>query len=144
MPNTNEKDEWKQLCDYIKRDILNYDDSMFLPEYLLKRLRGMAVGKFMATDKSTQKYSYSAILFAFVLSKAVILNTIKTKHFSSEEDKFSYMLAIVSRELNEVQMRLNAEAIAKQKTINLDNQSNKGAIYKPKSVEADKSLADLW
>ena len=47
-----EKQEWYKLYEYVKKDILGYNEEQSLPEYVTSRLLGLSRGKFMANNKS--------------------------------------------------------------------------------------------
>lgn len=36
-----EKSSWNELCDYVKREILEYDENMKFPKYLALKLQGL-------------------------------------------------------------------------------------------------------
>ena len=35
-----EKSSWNELCDYVKREILEYDENMKFPKYLALKVNG--------------------------------------------------------------------------------------------------------
>ena len=36
-----EKSSWNELCDYVKREILEYDENMKFPKYIALKLKGI-------------------------------------------------------------------------------------------------------
>ena len=42
--------EWDELYQYIKKDILQYDDNKKLPKWFVLRLKGLNQGKFCANN----------------------------------------------------------------------------------------------
>ena len=35
-----ENEQWNELCEYVKKEILEYDDNMKFPQYLALKLQG--------------------------------------------------------------------------------------------------------
>ena len=67
---------WTELCTYIKKEILQYDDTMKFPKYLALRLKGLSEGKFIANKntKSQGEYSFRTILYTCQIVRPKILN----------------------------------------------------------------------
>jgi len=143
-----EKSEWRELYEYVRSDILLYDDNQSLSKQMVLRLKGMANGKLMANNKTANlaNYSYKIILLTFKLCKAKILSAFSTKSFENETHKFNYACAIVDSDINDVYMRVkNAEkSKVKIEKMNTDVVMHEGAGYQKKSEETAKCLNNLW
>ena len=71
--------EWDELYQYIKKDILQYDDNKKLPKWFVLRLKGLNQGKFCANNniKSLGYYGFDVILLTFKIKKFDILIALK-------------------------------------------------------------------
>ena len=47
----NEKKAWDDLYEYVKYNILKYDDNQALSSYMVLRLKGLLSGKFIENSK---------------------------------------------------------------------------------------------
>jgi len=52
--------DWVELCEYVKKEILQYDDNMKIPTYLVLKLQGLKKGQHIANNniKITTKYTF--------------------------------------------------------------------------------------
>ena len=144
-----EKEQWENLYQYVKKEILMYDDSQSIPSNLILRLKGLSKGKYMENKSHKDKadYSYEIILYAFQISKPTILSAIKGKTFDTEMQKFNYICKIVENNINDVYIRLNNVKASVKKTQNIDTKifENKGSKYSKKTVDnTNPKLKDLW
>lgn len=142
-----EKEEWDELYQYIKHDIMGYTNEK-LPTYFVLRLKGLAEGKFCSNHnvKSYGKYEYKSILYTFKICKAQILKAFANVAIQDESHRINLIMMIIEKEINDVVDRLTK---AKKKTeemkkIDLPQQENIRAEYKPVKKRANKHLEDLW
>lgn len=142
--------DWLELCGYLHKEIMGYDESMKFSQFMALRLRGLSKGQFVANNNRPKyaEYSYKTILYTLKVCKRNILSGFmnnKTK-FNSERHKFNYAMAIVESEINDVVMRLKRAKRAEEKAdkIDLSNRFNDSAEYKKKTKEINKNLKDLW
>lgn len=144
-----EKQQWNDLYQYVKKEILLYDESQSIPSSLVLRLKGLAKGKYIENKniEDRAKYSYEVVLYTFQICKPKIINAILGKDFNSEQGKFSYICKIVENSLNDVYMRLKQAKKTEEKTegVNTENLSYKGAEYanKTEKIKNDR-LNELW
>ena len=147
--DVDEKKQWDELYQYVKKEILQYDDNQSIPSNLILRLKGLSTGK-LIENKSIEnkaKYSYEIILYTFKLCKANILSAIKTKDFKNEMSKFIYISAIVENNINDVYLRVTNAKKSQEKTESMDveNLRHDGAEYQNKSEDiTNQKLKDLW
>lgn len=144
-----EKEQWSKLYQYVKREILMYDESQSIPSNLVLRLKGLSKGKYMEnkSQKDNANYSYEIILYAFQISRPVITSVIGGKTFDTEMQKFNYICKIVENNINDVYIRLNNLKLSENKTQNIDTKifENKGSKYSKKTVDiTNPKLKDLW
>jgi uncharacterized Zn finger protein len=140
--------DWSNLCDYVFSEILQYNDDLKFPKYLVLRLRGLANGQFIANKKQKESasYDYKTILITFKYCKSEIITSIKKTEIKDEQHLINLIMYIIEKEINNVAMKLKKAKKANEKTINieLDNQIHDTADYKPKSKNVDKKLEELW
>lgn len=144
-----EKEQWNNLYQYVKKEILMYDNTQSIPSNLILRLKGLSKGKYMENrlQKDKANYSYEIILYAFQISKPAIMSAIKDKTFDTEMQKFNYICKIVENNINDVYIRLNNVKASVRKTQNIDTKifENKGGKYSKKTVDVtNPKLKDLW
>lgn len=142
-----EKAAWENLYNYVKFNIMGYDDNQALSSAMVLRLKGLSTNKFMENNniEATANYSYETILNAFKFSLLDVQRALRTNRFKDEMHRFNYILKIVEKNINTVYIKMkNAEKAkeeAKNKTI--ETPIYTGAEYKPKENKKDK-FTDLW
>lgn len=144
-----EKEQWDKLYQYVKKEILMYDESQSIPSNLILRLKGLSKGKYMEnrSQKDKADYSYEIILYAFQISKPVIMSAINGKTFDTEMQRFNYICKIVENNINDVYIRSKKVKASEKKTMNIDTKifENKGSKYSRKTVDVtDPKLNELW
>lgn len=155
MDNTENKKakqkDWIILCEYVKKEILQYDEDMKIPKFIILRLRGLEKGQFMANKKGRKQasYDYKTILITFKICKAMILQGFKSNQtkFADEKHRFNYAMVIIENEINDVVLRLKRAKESENKTIKikLNNQNSNSAKYKSMGKKkSNKELEKLW
>jgi hypothetical protein len=146
-----EKQEWDELYQYVKKDILQYDKSQSIPPMLVLRLKGLSTGKFIENTSIQNKanYTYKIILYTFQIQKQAILSAISKKEFKNEANKFNYICKIVENNLNDVYNRVLSAEKAKVKTeeTKTDNLFHDGVEYQKRDINNKKinnKLTNLW
>lgn len=146
MTKKENNQDWTELCDYVKKEILQYSDNIKIPRYLILRLRGLAKGQFLANKniKANAEYEYKTILYTFKICKAKFLQC--GIQFKDEKHKINTLMMFVENEINDVVFRLNRVKDSEEKVSNLslDNQYSIGSEYKKKEVKTNNNLEDLW
>ena len=146
-----QKEEFVELCDYIKNNILQYGDNLAFPKQMVLRLKGMAVGKHIAKKDDKMLYTYKMILFAFKKEERNLLNYIAKTTFKNEQHKINGICLIAERNLNDI--KLKAMQAHRNKKINEEKQEeivNNIKLtnevknnYKVRSSRKEK-FDDLW
>lgn len=145
-----EKKQWDDLYQYVKKEILLYDSNQSIPSDIIIRIKGLKNGKLMANNKTKNNadYSYEIILYTFKMCKQKIFSAISNKDFNSEIGKFMYIAAIVENNINDVYIRVNNAKKSQEKTKNVivDNIYNEGADYKKRTEESKvgNKFEELW
>lgn len=151
MSKDNNQD-WLELCDYIKYNILEYTTEMKFPKFLALRLKGLSEGNFIANKKQkpNAKYTYKEILLTCKICKVKIKTyfTNNSAKITDEKHKINLIMMFIEQEINDVVQRLNDKEKSEKKITELDlsNMNNDKAEYKPvneKSKISDK-LEKLW
>lgn len=145
-----EKKEFDELYEYVKKEILEYSDDMKLPKFMIYRLRGLRNGKFMSNKntKPMANYSYNAILLTFKACKYDILKYTKQNTFKDEQHRFNYILVIIENNINDIVLRLQNIKNQEKKINTIDSDVIQrddiaGYIRKGKEI-TNKRLDSLW
>lgn len=147
----NNKD-FLELCSYIEKEILNYDNKQKLQKAAVLRIRGLSKGQVVANNTHEQygEYPYEVILIAFKVYKNQIKNAISNKNFDSESKAIGYISAIVRDKLNDVYSRvINAKkSQEKIESINTEAITYQGAEYQSRNDNEKNNkknkFEDLW
>lgn len=144
---TDEEKKFRELCDYVKTDIMKYDSNQKLSKNMILRLRGLKDGKYMANKNipSLANYSYEVILLTFKYVKHHNLDYIlSTKRFATEEQKFNYIMAIVANNINTIYNKVKQikEEQNRAVEIQVDDLPNYENKYETKKV--DDKLEEFW
>lgn len=141
-------EDWTALYEYVRKNVMNYDDNQSLSRSMVLRLKGLLNNKFMANNniKDTANYSYQTILNTFKFCMPNIQKTLRTNNWVDENHKFNYILKIVESNLNTVYTRMKSAEKIKEKTetINTEAATHSGANYQPQTIKTSKRLEDLW
>ena len=142
--------EWIELCEYVKKEILSYDDNMKFPSYLALRLQGIKTGKHIANNKiqNQAKYDDRTLLFTFKICKPKILDYLHKNETSikDERHKINLIMKFVEQEINDVYIRLQ-QGKKKEENIHkiaFDNQFNESAEYVKKGKDVKERLKEIW
>lgn len=152
-----ELNEFNELYEYVKQNVMHYDENTALSRYMTLRLKGLSSGKYIERkDKErTANYSYKTILNTFKYCSFDIQRGVSRNHFKDDEGKFRYILAIVERNISTIHKRIvniekhNNELDKMDVTpVNGETQEqfkeyNK-KIQKKSTVEMRKKFKDIW
>ena len=152
IPNkitSEENQDWIELYEYVRANIMGYDKNQALPSYVVVRLQGLPKGKYMGSNKTLDRanYSYKTVLNTFKYCSPDIHRALRTGGFNGEQHKVNYIFKIVENNINDVYMREKNAKKAKEKaeTIEIDTISYTGAEYQRKTKDVtNKLLEDLW
>ena len=142
--------EWKELCEYVKKEILQYDNNMKFPKYLALRLQGLKKGQHIANNNIDLQAQYDdyTILCTFKLCKQRIVDYLhdNATKIKDERHKINLIMTIVEPEINDVYLRLkNVKKTQEQiQGEAFDNQSYEGAEYKKKTKDVNEKLKKLF
>jgi hypothetical protein len=146
-----ELEEWEALYEYVRRNIMGYDEFQSLSTQMVLRLKGLQVNKFMANNniKDTANYSYDVILNTFKYCMPEIKKGLSNNRFADESHKFNYILKIVEPKINDVYMRMKNNKKSEEKIEEIDTSiaTYVGTEYKPKEKTRkifEDEFADLW
>lgn len=148
---TNQEwEDWCTLYEYVKKEILKYDDNMKLPQFMVLRLRGLSKGQFMANkrQKPYAHYSYNVILLTFKACKQDILKYTSQKIFKDEQHKFNYIMVIIENNINDIVLRLKNRQRQQENIATINTailQRDNVATYQRKTEDVNNDrLKDLW
>ena len=147
--SAKEKKDWENLYNYVKFNVMGYDENQALPTTMVLRLKGLLTNKFIENNniEATANYSYDVILATFKYCSLDIQRALRTNSFKDEMHRFNYILKIVEKNINTVYMKMKnvqrAKEEAKNTTVEVVNHT--GADYQRKTKETNnKLLNDLW
>ena len=152
MTNKKKTDnaQWIELCEYVKKEILEYDDNMKFPQYLALRLQGVKRGEHIANNTHTANAHYDdyTILCAFKLCKQKIVSYLHNNEqkIKDERHKINLIIKIIEPEINDVYLRLQRvkKSQTKSEKIMCDNQCNQSAKYTKKTKEINDRMKKLF
>ena len=144
-----EEQDWDELYQYVRKNIMGYDENQRLPSYIVVRLQGLLKGKYMASNKTldSANYSYKTVLNTFKYCSPDIYRALRNGGFNGEQHKVNYIFKIVENNINDVYMREQNAKRAKEKaeTMAIDIIDYTGAKYQRKTKDVtNKLLEDLW
>lgn len=145
-----EDKDWIELCEYIKKEILEYDDNMMFPKYLALKLRGIKKGQHIANNNIQEQAHYDdmTLLCAFKLCKKKIVTYLhqNEKKIKDEQHKINLIIKMIEPEINDVYLRLQEAEKVKIRVQNgsFDNQLNTGAGYIKKTKEINDKMKKLF
>lgn len=139
--------DWDALYMYVKNNIMKYDENQSLPSYMVLRLKGLLVNKYMENNsiQDSANYSYETILYTFKFCSPAIQEGLRVNRFKDEQHKFNYILKIVESNINNIYLRMKNVEKAKEeaKRTTVEAPTYTGAEFKPKEKKNDK-FSDLW
>lgn len=144
-----EKEQWANLYQYVKKEILMYDDSQAIPSSLVMRLKGLLHGKFIENNKTENKadYSYEIVLYTFQICRPAIMKALSYKTFDNETARFNYICKIVENNLNDVYIRVKKVEKSEESIQMMDTDvlTHEGSNYQKKTQEVkNQRLNELW
>ena len=118
-----EKKQWNNLYQYVKKNILEYDDNQSLSNSIVLRLKGLSTSKFMENKNinSMSKYSYEVILNTFKFCSPVIQKALKNKNFIDDTHKINYIIKIVEPKINTIYKKMKDNELSKKKREEIDS-----------------------
>lgn len=115
-----DKKDWDELYEYVKKNVMGYDDNQKLTNFMILRLKGLPYGLCVANNNSEDmaNYSFSLVLTTFKYCSINIKRALETKHFKDDSAKFNYIIAIVENKLNDVYKKMKqAERVQKKQEV---------------------------
>ena len=145
-----EKEDWNNLYDYVRYEILEYKEGMKLSPHIRSKLQGLRTGDFTVKKgdiiNECKGYPYKIILMTFQVMKLLILTSVRNKTFNNDNHKFNYILKIIANNINDVYRKYEEKQNEKR---NLDNikidvpMENENIEYKNRSNLKDNKVANL-
>lgn len=145
-----DKKYWDELYEYVRRNVMCYDENQSLSKTMVLRLKGLLTNKFIANNNinDTANYSYHTVLNTFKFCMPDIQNGLKNNSFKDENHKFNYILKIVESNLNTVYIKMKSAEKTKEEADSHDisNAAKYVNTFKSKSDTSKKSnkYNDLW
>ena len=144
------KKQWDELCEYVKKEILEYDDNMKFPQYLALKLQGIKRGNHIANNNHTSNANYDdyTILCTFKLCRQKIISYLHDNEMKikDENHKINLIMKMIEPEINDVYLRIQKAEKAKSSVENksFENQSNENAGYTRKTKDVNDKMKKLF
>ena len=144
-----ENKEWDDLYQYVKKEILGYEECQNLSPFQIRILKQLRNGEYIVRNKQmvNKGYSYKVILFTFKFKKRDILAAIQGKTFNDEKHKFNYIMVIVNNSINDIYKRYLRTLKDKKDTvdddINVSIEDKKKVFKSNMENKTDNKLVDL-
>lgn len=142
-----ELQDWGELYNYVKTNVMGYDENQALSKTMVLRLKGLLTNKFIENKniESMANYSYETILNTFKYSSIDIQRALKSNNWSDEMHKFNYILKIVEKNINTVYMKTKNIKKSEEKIEEVDTTiaNYVGVQYETRKNKKDK-FSDLW
>ena len=144
-----ENKEWDDLYQYVKKEILGYEECQNLSPFQIRILKQLRNGEYVVRNKQmvNRGYSYKVILFTFKFKKRDILAAIQGKTFNDEKHKFNYIMVIVNNSINDIYKRYLRTLKDKKDTvdddINVSIEDKKKVFKSNMENKTDNKLVDL-
>ena len=143
-----ESKDWDALYQYVRFNVMGYDENQSLSTKMVLRLKGLLVNKFIENYnvEDTANYSYKVALNTFKFCMPDIQRGLRNNSFKDEDHKFNYVMKIVENNLNNVYMRMKrAEKSTKEaESYDLSEVASYESTFKPKESKSSNRLNDLW
>ncbi|MDU4051218.1 MAG: hypothetical protein E7H33_09900 [Clostridium perfringens] len=141
--------KWLELCEYVKKEILEYDEDMKFPRSLALRLKGLSKGQFIANTniRPLASYEFEDILLTFKMYKLDILIAIRDKSkFKDENHRINYVMVIIENKLNEVVIKRKKVEKEKSRAESVEIQNNdvKANYIRKTKLKKNDKFKDLW
>lgn len=140
---------WIELYEYVRKNVMGYDENQSLSKNMVLRLKGLTNNKFMANNNiaDTANYSYQIILNTFKFCMPDIQKGLRSSSFKDENHKFNYVLKIVESSINTVYMKMKSAEKTKEEIDRHDisDAANYVNNFRPKENNRNnKKYSDLW
>lgn len=143
-----DKKDWDALYQYVKKNIMNYDETQSLSKDMVLRLKGLLNNKYMANNsvENTANYSYEVILNTFKFCSKDIQKALSVTTFKDERHKVNYIMKIIEKNINTVYIRMRESKAVKEKTENMtiDTANHVGATYQRKTTNYKEKFEKYW
>lgn len=144
-----DKEDWNELYEYVRKNVMGYDENQSLSREMVLRLKGLLNNKFMANNSidDTASYSYKTVLNTFKFCMSDIQKGLRINEFRDERHKINYIMKIVESNLNTVYIRMKKSEESKERTqsMEMETATHSGATYQRKTEQtSSKLLDDLW
>jgi len=144
-----EKEDWNDLYDYVRYEILDYKEGMQLSSYIRGKLQGLRTGDFTVKKgdiiNECKGYPYNIVLMTFKIMKLSISTSVKNKTFNNDNHKFNYILKIIQNNINDIYKRYEEKQEGKRnlKNIKIDVPIENETEYKNRSNLKENKVANL-
>lgn len=145
-----EQKTWIEICEYIKKYVLEYGEEEKFPKFLATKLLGLRQGKYIANNNTKNEacYPYGVLLLTAKACKPKLLNYLHNNQnkIKDENHKINLIVKFMENDINDVYNRWKAQKNAQDKieNMNFEHQFSDRAEYTRKTGKTPKGLENLW
>lgn len=114
-----ENSDWDEVYQYFRKEILNMNTTVPLPEHATKRLLGLRLGQYIPNGTNTRLlprgYDYKVILVALKVTKPKLVSYLSTTEFASTKHRIDGIMKFVVSEIPDVAKRMETQKKANEK-----------------------------
>ena len=137
-----QKADLDKVYDYIRYQLLKYEDATPLPKMVVHRIHGTMFGKLYkrGSDELPIIYPLPIILATLMFAKDDILYCLRTMKFKNESHRINTIFKIVDDNINTVKIAMERRQMENKKSAEIDVSHFNADIqpYKTKSKIKDK------
>lgn len=146
--HTEEHSDWMKVYEYMRSNILGYNQTVPLDNHTVMRLRGLRLGKYYPNGENVvilpRGFEYTTILIAMKVVNPRIQAYLNTANFVNQKHKIDGIMRFISGEILDVQKRIDIQKKANEK---LDQEVSQPTFdyksrLKQKKKEENKGIAD--
>jgi hypothetical protein len=114
-----ENDDWEQVYNYFRKEILGLSETQPLDQHTIRRLLGLRLGMYYPQGQNTRilprGYDFKTILITLKVVKAKVLQYTSKANFVNNKHKIDAIMKIVTGEINDVYKRMETQRKANEK-----------------------------
>ena len=143
--------DWIEFAEYVKTNILCYDEKQGFPQNLAIRLKGLQSGVFMKNNnlESEADYRYDVLLTTAKLVKDRVLNYYKNNEriITGERHKWNLLCKFIEQEIDDVYIRVTRREDAEEKLDRYDIShlfTEQADFIQGEQVEIEDWMKEIW
>ena len=88
--------EWIDLCEYVKKEILQYDDNMKLPKHLILKLQGLKKGLHIANNNiESEEFLYNYLINIEKVTNKDVDSILKLSNYKFKDSQIDELTKVL-------------------------------------------------